>query len=86
MKNEENDYFAPISKDEDSPVRINIEDSLRYSKLEEIFNSFFPSNYYSIAKEKSRKERDDKHINDSSFTYGEIVYIHLYNDLIQLLI
>ena len=58
-----------------------------FSQLEKIFNSFFPQDYLSIAKEKSRQERDSKKINDSSFTYGEIVYIFLYNIIIiQLLL
>ena len=49
------------------------ETAKRYYALEEVFNSFFPDNSLSIAKSKSIEERDSKHINDSSFTYGEIV-------------
>ncbi len=44
-----------------------------------MFNSFFPEDSLSIAKEKSIKERDSKHINDSSFTYGEIVIKKIIN-------
>ena len=72
-------YFASKSKDEDCPVNINAEVSKRYSQLEKLFNSFFPTDYLSIAKEKSKEERDSKHISDSSFTYGEIVFNYLYN-------
>ena len=72
-------YFASKSKDEDSPLNLNAEVSKRYSKLEKLFNSFFPNDYLSLAKEKSKEERDSKHISDSSFTYGEIVFNYLYN-------
>jgi len=72
-------YFSAQSKDEDSPLNLNVEVSKRYSKLEKLFNSFFPKDYLSLAKEKSKEERDSKHINDSSFTYGEIVFNYLYN-------
>ena len=72
-------YFASKSKDEDYPFSINAEVSKRYVQLEKIFNSFFPTDYLSIAKEKSKEERDFKKINDSSFTYGEIVFNYLYN-------
>ena len=72
-------YFASQSKDEDCPISIDRETSKRYFQLEKIFNTFFPSDYLSIAKEKSREERDTKHIKDSSFTYGEIVIIFFYN-------
>ena len=76
---EDSTYFDPKSKDEDCPFTINAEDSIRYSQLEKVFNSFFPNDYLSIAKEKSKEERDSKKINDSSFTYGEIVFNYLYN-------
>ena len=66
-------YFESQSKDEDYPLSINPEISKKYFKLEKLFNSFFPINYLSIAKEKSKEERDNKKIDDSSFTYGEIV-------------
>ena len=72
-------YFASQSKDEDYPISINEEISEKYFQLEKIFNSFFPNNYLSLAKEKSKEERDSKKINDSSFTYGEIVFHFLYN-------
>ena len=87
MQNDGKNYFASRSKDEDYPFIIDSDISLKYSQLEKIFNSFFPQDYLSIAKEKSRQERDSKKINDSSFTYGEIVYIFLYNIvIIQLLL
>ena len=72
-------YFASQSKDEDYPIILNPEISKRYFKLEKLFNSFFPSDYLSLAKEKSKEERDNKNIIDSSFTYWEIVFKFLYN-------
>ena len=75
-------YFASQSKDEDCPIIIAPDISKRYFQLQKLFDSFFPSDYLSIAKEKSKQERDNKKINDSSFTYGEIVFKSLYNTLI----
>jgi hypothetical protein len=66
-------YFASRSEDEENPIMIEPEASIKYFQLEQIFNSFFPNDSLSIAKEKSKEERDSKRINDSSFTYGEIV-------------
>ena len=48
-------------------------------ETEIVTNSFFPNDYLSLAKERSKQERDSKHIVDSSFTYGEIVFHFLYN-------
>ena len=76
-------YFASQSKDEDYPIYLEPQISKRYFQLETIFNSFFPSEYFSLAKEKSKEERDNKNINDSSFTYGEIVFKSLYNTKIS---
>jgi hypothetical protein len=73
MSNGDANYFEKISKDEDSPFFIESDIAIRYSQLEKIFNSFFPNDYLSIAKEKSKQERDAKNINDISFSYGEIV-------------
>ncbi len=67
-------YFQSQSKDEDYPIPIDAETSKRYFKLEKIFNSFFTDDSLSIAKETSKAERNSKNINDSSFTYGEIVH------------
>ena len=66
-------YFASRSEDEENPIMIEPEASIKYFQLEQIFSSFFPNDSLSIAKEKSKEERDSKRINDSSFTYGEIV-------------
>ena len=55
------------------PIKIEKRDSLRYYKLEKIFNSFFKEDSLSTAKDKSREEREKKGIKDSSFVYGEIV-------------
>ena len=76
---EDSTYFASKSKDEDCPISINQETAKRYFQLEKLFNSFFPIDYLSLAKEKSKEERDSKNINDSSYTYGEIVFNFLYN-------
>lgn len=78
MKNEDTSvYFASRSKDEDYPIRIDEETSKRYFYLEKIYDSFFTKDSLSIAKEKSKAERNSKQINDSSFTYGEIVRIFI---------
>ena len=66
-------YFNSRTEDEETPVIIDQEASIKYYQLEQLFNSFFPNDSLSIAKEKSKEERDSKRINDSSFTYGEIV-------------
>lgn len=66
-------YFDCKSPEEDCPIRFPEETSIRYYKLEKIFNSFFPADSLSLAKEKSKEERETKNIKDSSFTYGEIV-------------
>lgn len=78
MKNEDASvYFASRSKDEDYPIRIDEETSKRYFYLEKVYDSFFTKDSLSIAKEKSKAERNSKQINDSSFTYGEIVRIFI---------
>ena len=75
MKQEGSNYFENRSteEEEENPIMVEEETAKRYYALEEVFNSFFPDNSLSIAKSKSIEERDSKHINDSSFTYGEIV-------------
>ena len=55
------------------PIKIEIKDQIKYYKLEKIFNSFYSEESLSIAKDKSREEREKKGIKDSSFVYGEIV-------------
>ena len=67
-------YFLPKSNEEDMPIKIEIKDQIKYYKLEKIFNSFYTEDSLSIAKDKSREEREKKGIKDSSFVYGEIVY------------
>lgn len=66
-------YFDTRTEDEDCPLKIEEETNVRYYNLEQIFNSFFSSNSLTVAKEKSKEERDTKRINDSAFTYGEVV-------------
>lgn len=59
--------------EEEVPIEISDELSNKYAHLNKIFDSFFPENSLSMAKESSKEERDKKNINDSSFVYGEIV-------------
>ncbi len=70
---EAENYFASLTEDEENPIIIDPETSIKYFRLEQLFNSFFPNDSLSIAKEKSKEERDSKRINDSAFTYGEAV-------------
>ena len=78
MKNEINikqseSYFYPIMIEEEMPIVLSSKLNKKYYNLELIYNSFYPKNSISIAKEKSKEERDNKAINDDSFVYGEIV-------------
>ena len=76
MQQEGANYFSNQSKEdnkEENPIIVEPESAIKYFNLEKVFNTFFPERSLSIAKEKSTQERDSKHINDSSFTYGEIV-------------
>ncbi len=66
-------YFASLTEEEENPIIIDSETSVKYFRLEQLFNSFFPNDSLSIAKEKSKEERDSKRINNSDFTYGETV-------------
>lgn len=43
-------YFEPTSKDEDYPIEINDERSLRSKKLEEIFNTVYDDSSNILAK------------------------------------
>ena len=81
MQQEGENYFANQSKEEnkeENPIIIEPESALRYYYLEKVFKTFFPERSLYIAKEKSTAERDSKHINDSSFTYGEVVIKNFY--------
>ena len=73
MKQEGSNYFESRSEEEENPIMVEEETAQKYYALEQVFDSFFPQNSYNIAKSKSVEERDSKHINDSSFTYGEVV-------------
>ena len=66
-------YFNPQTSEEDMPIKIEKETNIKYYNLEKIFNTFYSENSLSIAKDKSREEREKKGIKDSSFVYGEIV-------------
>ena len=81
MQQEGENYFANQSKEEnkeENPIIVEPESAIRYYNLEKVFNTFFPERSLSIAKEKSTAERDSKHINASSFTYGEVVIKNFY--------
>ena len=81
MQQEGENYFVNQSKEEnkeENPIIVEPESAIRYYNLEKVFNTFFPERSLSIAKEKSTAERDSKHINDSSFTYGEVVIKNFY--------
>ena len=81
MQQEGENYFSNRSKEEnkeENPIIVEPESAIRYYNLEKVFNTFFPERSLSIAKEKSTAERDSKHINDSSFTYGEVVIKNFY--------
>ena len=81
MQQEGANYFTNQSKEdnkEENPIIVEPESAIKYFNLEKVFNTFFPERSLSIAKEKSTQERDSKHINDSSFTYGEVVIINFY--------
>ena len=84
MKQEGSNYFESRSEEEENPIMVEEETAQKYYSLEQVFNSFFPQNSYTIAKSKSVEERDSKHINDSSFTYGEVVIKKIYYNFIIL--
>ena len=78
MKNEINidqseSYFYPIMIEEEMPIVFSSKLNKKYYNIESIYNTFYTKNSISIAKEKSKEERDNKAINDDSFVYGEIV-------------
>ena len=66
-------YFLPRNNEEEIPFPIEIQINVKYYNLEQIFNCFYPENSLSIAKDKSREEREKKGITDKSFIYGEVV-------------
>ena len=66
-------YFLPRNNEEEMPFPIEIQTNVKYYNLEQIFNCFYPENSLSIAKDKSREERENKGITDKSFIYGEVV-------------
>lgn len=66
-------YFSPRIDEEESPIELDENTSLKYFGLEKIYNFYYPENSLSIAKESSKNEREQKRLNDSSFIYGEVV-------------
>ncbi len=74
---EEAKTFLNNRGDEDSPIEIDEELNKRYYNLEQIFNTFYPSNSLTIARTQSKCERASKRLLDKSFVYGEIVNYHI---------
>lgn len=72
IEEEAKHYFDPRDQ-EDSPLTLDESTNIRYYNLEMLFNTFYPSNSLTIAKQKSKEEREQKHLTDPCFTYGEIV-------------
>ena len=66
-------YFYPKIMEEEMPIAISPELNKKYYNIESIYNTFYTKNSISIAKEKSKEEREKKGIKDNSFVYGEIV-------------
>lgn len=66
-------YFGKQSEEEEEPFEPEVQTSIRYYNLEQIFNTFFPDDSLYIGKTKSKKERESKKIEDSNYTYGEVV-------------
>ena len=69
-------YFENKMDNEEYPVKIEEYTNIRYYNLEIIFNTFYPIDSLSKAKNISKKERESKNIEDTSFTYGEIVHLY----------
>ena len=85
MQNEDgSNYFLGKNDEEDYPLKIDEATSKKYFQLEKIFNQFFPINSLSIAKDKSKEERDQKQIIDPSFACGEIVNIFIYQKYLDI--
>ena len=73
---EAENYFASRTEEEECPIVIDQETSIKYYRLEQLFNSFFPNDSLSIAKEKSKEERDFYLWRNSK--YYIIIYIFVY--------
>ena len=71
-------YFNSRVPDEENPVLLGVSTNIRYYNLEILFDTFYPIDSISRAKDTSKKERLIKKLKDPSFTYGEIVYILFY--------
>lgn len=66
-------YFESKSNQEDIPIQLNPQTNIRYYNLEILFNIFYPEDSLNIAKDYSKKEREEKKILDTSLTYSETV-------------
>ena len=73
IEEEAKTYFESKSTQEDVPIKLNPQANIRYYNLEILFNIFYPPESLAIAKDFSKKEREDKKILDSSLTYSETV-------------
>ena len=70
----EEKFLTLPENDEDMPIEIDAETNNHYLALNNIFNELFPIHSLSLAKQTSKEERDQKHINDPSFVYGEVTF------------
>ena len=71
-------YFNSRVPEEENPITLEVSTNIRYYNLELVFDSFYPIDSISRAKDTSKKERQLKKLKDPSFTYGEIVNILFY--------
>jgi hypothetical protein len=70
-------FFAPKVEEEQCPLFIDeAEEGLteKYTKLDQLFATFFNDNTLAQAKEESQEERKEKNIVDPSFIYGEVTF------------
>ena len=75
IPNEIKKYFTQNLKEE-NPIILDKAINFRYYNLELIFNNFYPLTSLAIAKNTSKEERLSKKLKDTSYTYGEIVYLY----------
>ena len=73
LNEEAKNYFTSKSEDDETPLVLNIPTQIRYYNLENFYNSFYPIDSLTIAKDFSKKEREEKQILDPTFTYSETV-------------
>jgi hypothetical protein len=73
----EPEYFDKQDPEEDSIIEIDSAISLKYKKLENLYNQIVPIDYYEAAKKKSLSEQVRLRIKtdkNKTFTYGEMTF------------